>query len=80
MSADELKSFRAALKVGDLVDFESHKRAGWFVGEVSRIDKSWAGLRPDDVSIHNHQFGDLEVTTHMRHAHLSSFSFLFASQ
>lgn len=61
MSSDELKSFRAALRVGDLVDFDSLKHGGWFVGEVSRIDKSWAGLRPDDVSIHNHQFGDVEI-------------------
>ena len=57
----DLRSFRDGLKVGNLVDFESHKRAGWFVGEVTGIDKSWAGLRQDDVSVHIIDFDDSET-------------------
>lgn len=48
------------MQVGNLVDFDSHAHGGWFVGEVTRIVKSW-GLRTDDVSVHISQFGDSET-------------------
>jgi hypothetical protein len=62
----ELVKFRKELKTGDLVDFESHlhRRAGtnagfWFLGEVSRIEKSW--LKADEVYIANHTYQESEL-------------------
>ena len=63
----ELKKFRMELKVGDLVDFESHlHRSGrsnaglWYLGEVSRIDNKFMPFSTPDVFVHNHTKGDIE--------------------